>query len=64
MKEAHLLVLEPWLRGRLQVCQTFRGYKGALREHKLGEIIFVLSFCLTTAHQHPSEMTLYSQQEP
>lgn len=37
------------LRGRLQVCHTSGVYSGSLREHRPGDVLFMLSLCLATA---------------
>lgn len=38
------------LKGRLQICHTFRGYRGAIKEHRLRGSISAHSFSPTTAH--------------
>lgn len=52
------------LKGRFQVWHTSRGCEGALREYRLGNGIFVLSLCLTTAQQYLPERSLYHHLEP
>lgn len=61
------LINLPWtysLRSGLHVCQTSRGYKGALREHKPANAILALSFGLTTMHQYLPERSLYIFVDP
>lgn len=47
-------------RDMLQLCCTFRGYRGTLRECRQRDTIFVSSIILVTVHWYLTERSLYS----
>lgn len=50
--------------GRLQVCKISRGYRGVLREYRLGDTIFEFSFDLLQSPVPPRKELIYSFEAP
>ena len=60
VKKTYLLVQIFSLRDGLQACHISKGYRNALREHRLRDTIFLLSLGLVAVHQKGAYTLIWS----